>query len=170
MYPERDRQSMTAEAARRLSRFREALRKAGVRMTPQRLGIFIDVVRSVEHPDAESIHKRVRRRMPGVSLDTVYRNLWLLNDLGLITTVGPYREKARFDGRAGSHPHFVCKKCGTVFDIGVRAPAGREVRDAARVLGRVDQVRVEFIGLCRQCLPLTDTPKKGRIARKRRKG
>lgn len=158
------------EVARRLSRFREALGRAGVRMTPQRLGIFSEVARSAEHPDAESVHRNVRRRMPGVSLDTVYRNLWLLIDLGLITTLGPFREKARFDANTGSHHHFICKKCGKAIDVDVPAPAGRRISDAVRALGRVDRMRVEFLGLCRRCLPLTDIPAKGRITRKGRKG
>jgi len=158
------------EVARRLARYRDALGRAGVRMTPQRLAIFLEVARSAEHPDAESVHKRVRRRMPGVSLDTVYRNLWLLIDLGLLTTLGTNREKARFDANTGSHHHFVCKKCGQAFDVDVPALAGRRAPDAVLALGRVDRMRVEFLGLCRRCLPLTDTPKKGRITRKRRKG
>lgn len=165
MYFGREKGPGPAEEARRLSRFREGLKRAGVRMTPQRLGIFLEVARSAEHPDAESVHKGVRRRMSGISLDTVYRNLWLLLDLGLITTLGPYRGKARFDANTSSHHHFVCKRCGAAFDVDVPALAGQGVPEAVRALGRVDRMRVEFLGLCRRCLPLTDTPKRGKITR-----
>ena len=158
------------EVARRLARFRQGLKRAGIRMTPQRLAIYHEVARSSEHPDAETVHGRLRRRMPGVSLDTVYRNLWLLLDLGLIATLGGHREKARFDANTGSHHHFLCKKCGAAFDVDVPGPAGRGVPGAVRALGRVDRMRVEFLGLCRQCLPLTDTPKTGHIGRTRRLG
>lgn len=149
----------------RLSRLRQGLKRAGVRTTPQRLEIFRELARSIEHPDAESVHRRVLRRMPNVSRDTVYRTLWLFDALGLITTLGPHREKVRFDANMGSHNHFICKKCGAAFDVDVPAMAARKVPSAVRALGRVDRTRVEFLGLCRRCLPFTDIPKRGKITR-----
>ena len=69
---------------RRVDRFKSAAAAAGVKLTHQRLEIFREVASSVEHPDAEAVVRSVRKRMPTVSIDTVYRTLWMLNDLGLI--------------------------------------------------------------------------------------
>lgn len=78
----------------RMNHFKEQIRNAGVKLTHQRMEIFREVAMSEAHPDAEKIYKKVRERLPSVSLDTVYRTLWSLLDLGLITTLGPPR---RFD-------------------------------------------------------------------------
>jgi len=82
------------ELAERLERFKAAARRAGIRLTHQRLEIFREVAATEEHPDAETVFRGIRKRVPTVSLDTVYRTLWLLEDLGLIATLGPRRERA----------------------------------------------------------------------------
>ena len=59
----------------------------------------------------------VRRGLPTVSLDTVYRTRWLLTDLGLITTLGLPRGRFRFDGNMKPHHHFICTRCGLTGDF-----------------------------------------------------
>jgi Fur family peroxide stress response transcriptional regulator len=100
------------EVERRVETFKEAAKKAGVKLTHQRLEIFREVAASLEHPSAEAVLKAVQPRMPTVSLDTVYRTLWLLNDLGLVSTLGPKRESVRFDANLAHHHHYVCVRCG----------------------------------------------------------
>ena len=75
------------EVQRRLEHFKQIAKEAGVKLTHQRLEIFKVVASSDEHPSAEAVHKAVQTDMPTVSLDTVYRTLWLLADLGLLTAV-----------------------------------------------------------------------------------
>ncbi len=62
-------------------------------------------------------YRGVRARVPTVSLDTVYRTLWLLDGLGLITTLGPRRESVRFDPNLEHHHHYVCVQCGLAMDF-----------------------------------------------------
>jgi len=102
---------------RRLDRFKSAATAAGVKLTHQRLEIFREVASSLEHPDAEAVLRSVRKRMPTVSIDTVYRSLWMLNDLGLVTTLGPRRESVRFDANLEHHHHYVCVRCGLARDF-----------------------------------------------------
>jgi Fur family transcriptional regulator, peroxide stress response regulator len=83
------------ELDRRLERFREAARRAGVRLTHQRLEIFRELASSIEHPAAEAVFRAVQARISMVSLDTVYRTLWMLEDLGLITTPSDRAEESR---------------------------------------------------------------------------
>ena len=74
------------DVERRVARFERLCRDAGIRLTHQRLEIYRAVAQSDDHPDAETVYRRVRTRMPTVSLDTVYRTLWLLNDHHLIAS------------------------------------------------------------------------------------
>jgi Fur family transcriptional regulator, peroxide stress response regulator len=120
-------------------------------MTHQRIEIFREVAKSGDHPDAETVYKGVRRRIPSVSLDTVYRTLWLLLDLGLITTLGPPRDRARFDGNVSTHHHFVCTKCGVAHDFYSEEFDQLTVPATVKDLGSVERIQVECRGLCSRC-------------------
>ncbi len=135
----------------RLCRLEETLRRAGVKLTPQRLEIFREVLRASDHPDAETVYHRVRQRVPTVSLDTVYRNLWLLHDLGLILALGSPRERVRFDGDLRPHHHFICTSCGAVYDFYSAELDRLHLPADVSALGSPDRVQVEIRGLCTRC-------------------
>jgi Fur family transcriptional regulator, peroxide stress response regulator len=137
-----------------LARFREALQGAGAKLTPQRLGVLVEVAHSAEHPDAEAVYRGVKQRLPSISLDTVYRTLWLLTDLGLIATLGPHRERVRFDGNTTPHHHFICLKCGRAEDFYSPECDQLSVPESVRALGAVQSTHVEFRGLCKRCAGL----------------
>jgi len=139
------------EVERRLDHFRDVCRRAGMKLTHQRMEIFREVAWTDDHPDAQTIYERVRQRVPAMSLDTIYRNLWLLNDLGLVATLGPPRERARFDANMTSHHHFVCTQCGMAQDFCSRE--FDELRPPAEVdsMGSVEATHVELRGLCLRC-------------------
>jgi Fur family peroxide stress response transcriptional regulator len=139
------------ELERRLSGFEAACRDAGIKLTHQRLEVFREVAATVEHPDAETVYNGVRQRVPTISLDTVYRTLWLLEDLGLITTLGPRRERARFDANLDSHHHFVCENCGLVRDFEHSEYDVLGVPEDVKRLGSVSRLSVEIRGTCREC-------------------
>ena len=105
------------EIENRIRIFENMCRKLGVKRTHQRMEIFREVAQTVEHPDAEMVYRSVSERIPTMSLDTVYRTLWLLKDLGLITTLGSPKERTRFDANLDHHHHFVCVKCGLTRDF-----------------------------------------------------
>jgi len=92
----------------------DVCRRSGHKVTHQRLEIFREVAATDEHPDVETIHERVRRRLPTVSIDTVYRTLRLLVDLGLASTVLTDQERMRYDANTNPHHHFVCTYVVTV--------------------------------------------------------
>jgi Fur family peroxide stress response transcriptional regulator len=135
----------------RMSRFETACRKSGAKLTHQRMEIFREVAQTVEHPDAEKVFQGVRRRMPTVSMDTVYRTLWWLKDLGLITILGPLRDRARFDANLSRHHHFVCTRCGLTRDFVSEKLNSLELPDSVGSIGHVENTRVEVNGLCHQC-------------------
>jgi len=140
-----------AEVGRRLEQFKTACQKAGVKLTHQRLEIFREIAASLDHPDAEAVFRAVRRRVPTVSLDTVYRTLWRLNDLGLVTTLGPRRESVRFDANLGNHHHYLCVRCGLARDFESSELNALRIPKAAKPFGQVVSVHVEVRGVCSRC-------------------
>jgi Fur family peroxide stress response transcriptional regulator len=139
------------ELQSRLEHFRDVCDRAGMKLTHQRMEIFREVARTTDHPDAQTVYRRIRKRLPTVSLDTVYRNLWLLSDLGLIATLGPSRERARFDANMTTHHHFVCKRCGVAQDFYSREFDELRPPAAVRLVGEVERIQVELRGLCVRC-------------------
>jgi Fur family transcriptional regulator, peroxide stress response regulator len=139
------------EIGRRLERFQAACRKAGVKLTHQRLEIFREIAGSTEHPDTETVYRGVRARVPTVSLDTVYRTLWLLDGLGLITTLGPRRESVRFDPNLEQHHHFLCVQCGRALDFESADLNALPIPASVKKYGNVTATHVEVRGVCAAC-------------------
>lgn len=135
----------------RLEHLHAEVAKAGVKLTHQRLEIFRELARTDDHPDAETLFRAVQRRVPTVSLDTVYRTLWMLRDLGLVTTLGPQRESVRFDVNLDRHHHYVCVRCGLVRDFESKDLNGLRMPEALREFGSVVEAQVEVRGLCSDC-------------------
>src|SRR3972149_6709797 len=104
------------ETKRRIEEFKDAFRRSRVKLTHQRLEIFREIAQTAEHPSAEVVYQRVLSRMPTVSRDTVYRTLWQLINLGLVTTLGMPRGSMRFDANGKRHHHFLCTRCGRAID------------------------------------------------------
>lgn len=121
--------------------------------------IFDEVARSCDHPDAETIFESVRKKVPTVSLDTVYRTLWMLNAMGLITTVGPPREKVRFDANVTPHHHFVCSRCGAARDVNYPEFDALKAPEELKGIGSVEAIRVELRGVCQRCAEQMKSPR-----------
>jgi Fur family transcriptional regulator, peroxide stress response regulator len=157
------------EVERRLERFKAACKKAGVKLTHQRLEIFREIAASLEHPDAETVFRGVQTRIPTVSLDTVYRTLWLLDGLGLITTLGPRRESVRFDPNLEHHHHYVCVQCGLARDFESADLSVLTIPASVREFGSVMATHVEVRGLCAACAKKTASGKTPAARQPRRK-
>lgn len=140
-----------SEVERRMARFESICRQEGIKLTHQRIEIFREVAQTCDHPDAEMIYSRVRRRMPTVSLDTVYRTLWMLEDLGLITTLGTNRDRTRFDANLENHHHFVCRLCGYTRDFYSDELDSVQLPPSLQSLGSIEGTHVEVLGICRKC-------------------
>jgi len=135
----------------RMARFEETCRKSGAKLTHQRMEIFREVAQTSKHPDAEKLFQGVRERMPTVSLDTVYRTLWWLKELGLITTLGPPRERTRFDANLSRHHHFVCIKCGLTRDFYSDKFNRLKLPESVQSIGYAEMTQVEVKGVCLKC-------------------
>ena len=136
-------------------RFRELAWKHGLAATHQRKVIFETVVAAPGHYSPEQIYAVVKRRVPSVSLATIYNNLRLFVEKGLLREVTPHASTLRVDGNLESHHHLVCTRCKTVQDIpddfiGDSIDFKRLARQAP---GGFDltQPLIEVFGLCRRC-------------------
>ena len=121
------------------------------RNTLQRRVILEELQKVASHPTAAEVYELVRRRLPRISLGTVYRNLERLAAAGRINKLALAGAEARFDADLGQHDHVRCVECGCVADVrglgggavenGLKGAAGYEI------LGH----RLEFVGICPQC-------------------
>lgn len=139
------------EVARRAAQFTATAKAAGVKLTPQRVEVFREVASSLEHLDAETVFRAVHARMSTVSLDTVYRTLWMLRDLGLVSTLGSRRESVRFDANPKKHHHYICARCGMASDFEIAELHALRLPDAVRELGSVLSTHIEVRGICKRC-------------------
>jgi Fur family ferric uptake transcriptional regulator len=120
-------------------------------MTRQRRAILDELRRLRTHPTADELYARVRRRLPRVSLGTVYRNLEILAAGGGIGTLQLAGKQMRFDGNRDAHDHVRCLGCGRIDDV----PPSSTGRAAERIRKELDYDvtgrRLEFIGYCPKC-------------------
>ena len=140
------------EVEQRMKHFKTVCRDKAIRLTDQRIEIFHEIAQTADHPDADQIFQRVRDRIPTVSLDTVYRTLWLLNDLGLVATLGASRERTRFDANLNSHHHFVCGQCGFTRDFYSNDLDNIRLPDSIGSFGEIEATHVEVRGVCQECI------------------
>jgi Fur family peroxide stress response transcriptional regulator len=139
------------EIERRMRRFQDVCRQQGLKLTYQRAQVFRELAGSDEHPDAETVYRRVHRRIPAISLDTVYRALGLLEGQGLVCKAEVLSGPARYDANVDHHHHFICTRCGAVHDFYSPAMDRIAVPSAARALGKVLSCEVHLRGICARC-------------------
>lgn len=143
---------LTADERRqRMAHFVNELKRNGIKLTQQRMEVFRELLKSQDHPDAEAIFKAVRKRMPTISQDTVYRTMWMLLDIGLIGILNNLHAKTRFDANISAHHHFICVRCGIARDFVCEELDNFPLSDAVASLGIAQNTRVEVKGLCLRC-------------------
>ena len=135
-----------------LKHFELACRKAGLKLTPQRLETYRELLLAQDHPTAEVLHRRLRERLPSVSLDTVYRTLSTLVDHGLINRVETKESLARFEVAGAVHHHLICRRCGQIMDFQWPVMDETSLPDEIRSWGQIDQKSVVVYGICQSCL------------------
>ncbi len=136
----------------------ETLRARHLRMTRQRRVILEELRRTADHPSADELYSRVRRRLPRISLGTIYRNLEVLTELGEIQTLELCCNLKRFDGNAAAHYHIRCLGCGRVADAPTSAHLDLETCLPPHTDFRITGHKLEFVGLCPACDNPTPRP------------
>jgi Fur family ferric uptake transcriptional regulator len=113
--------------------------------------ILEELVRLKTHPTANELYEIVRKRIPKISLGTVYRNLELLAESKVIQKLDTAGTKKRFDAMTGDHYHVRCVKCGKVDDLDF--PFLNSLNKSATLAGNYEIIshRLEFEGICPEC-------------------
>jgi Fe2+ or Zn2+ uptake regulation protein len=126
-------------------------RARGLKVTPQRQGIFRVLHGNATHPTAEAVHAAASAEMPTISLKTVYQTLNDLAAMGEIALLDLGTGSGRFDPNVEAfHHHLVCEHCGKVRDVFV--DVGRlDVPASQRQGFRVGSAEVVFRGRCAEC-------------------
>ncbi|WP_158738400.1 peroxide-responsive transcriptional repressor PerR [Alteribacillus sp. YIM 98480] len=129
----------------------DALKKTKVRMTPQRHAILEFLFDSMSHPTADEIYKALEGKFPNMSVATVYNNLRVFKEVGIVKELTYGDSSSRFDCVTTDHYHVICSDCGKIVDF--HYPGLDEVETLAEhVTGfQVNNHRMEVYGRCPEC-------------------
>lgn len=110
---------------------------------------------STAHPSAETVYAELKQQIPDISLGTVYRNLALFKQQGIIQSLGSVQGVERFDGNIEPHVHFICTECGKIQDLHQLQVPQDLSDEAARLSGaRIRMCQLTFSGECEDCAAL----------------
>jgi len=127
------------------------LNRQNHRMTLQRKIILEELKKVKTHPRADEIYAMVRKRLPRISLGTVYRNLEVLSELKEIQKIESLGTLKRFDGTPENHYHIRCIKCDRIDDAPFNIETGLEKQIRPFTDFTIIGHRLEFIGICSEC-------------------
>ena len=139
-------------SADRYTHLRTGCADRGLRLTPQREVLLRVLSEAMGHPTADDMVRRVRKVLPTVSHATVYRNLQELVREGLIRTLEVAGTAVQFEVNPDDHHHFVCRRCGRVWDVYLSSLDVRINRRRTELDGfQVDRRDVQLHGVCAGC-------------------
>ncbi|MGQ9546715.1 MAG: Fur family transcriptional regulator [Dehalococcoidia bacterium] len=121
------------------------------RHTKQREAILSFLRGTYLHPTADQIYDKVRREIPNLSKGTVYRNLRVLQEMGLISELNLDGTVSRFEAKRDIHYHFRCERCGCVLDIDEPIDKELDRRVAGKTGLKIHGHQLVFHGLCHEC-------------------
>ncbi|MFO7605430.1 MAG: transcriptional repressor [Desulfurivibrionaceae bacterium] len=131
---------------------KEKRTKKILRMTNQRRVILEELSKIYFHPTASDVYDIVRKKLPNVSLGTVYRNLDLLSSCRTIQKLDFGEPHKRFDGNPEPHYHINCSRCGRVDDAPIELKPELE-KEAEKISGyQIDSHHISYSGLCPDCV------------------
>lgn len=127
------------------------LKESGVRITPQRYAVLEYLLTSMSHPTADEIYKALEDRFPNMSVATVYNNLRVLKNIGLVKELTYGDDSSRFDCNLTEHYHVMCETCGDIVDFDY-PPLDEVEAFAEKMTGfKVSHHRMELYGECPKC-------------------
>ncbi|MGD8666198.1 MAG: transcriptional repressor [Desulfobacterales bacterium] len=138
--------------ADRTQAFLDICHQHQLKVTPQRVAIYQELLKSDTHPTADSVYQIVKREYPNISYDTVNRTLLTFAKIGVVDVVETFGGAKRFDPNVANHHHLHCTQCGKIIDFqnqvydNLKVPEG--ISDNFQVISK----RVVLKGLCKTCL------------------
>ena len=137
--------------SKEMAEFVKVCRRAGIRVTPQRMAVYKALAGSKEHPSAVMVYREVKKEQPNISLDTVNRTLQTLSEIGAAFVVEGSGGAVRYDADMEEHQHFKCLKCKRIIDF--HEEGFDNVEPPASIGERFVILRktVYFEGICETC-------------------
>ncbi|ENH96596.1 Fur family transcriptional regulator [Gracilibacillus halophilus YIM-C55.5] len=129
----------------------DKLKSSGVRITPQRHAVLEFLLNADTHPTADDIYKALEGKFPNMSVATVYNNLRVFREIGLVRELTYGDSSSRFDCNTEKHYHIICESCGKIVDF--HYPSLDEVESLAEQITGFDvsHHRMEVYGECQEC-------------------
>ncbi|MDX9755549.1 MAG: transcriptional repressor [bacterium] len=134
-----------------MAQFHALCKECDLKVTHQRVEIFRALLQTIDHPTAEEVFKRIRDKLPTISIDTVYRTLALFEEHNLIARVQCLSDKGRFDPNMDKHHHFICMQCKKICDFYWEAFDTLTLPPEVAAFGTVILEKVELRGICAAC-------------------
>ena len=120
------------------------------RRTAQKRFVF-DYLKSVKnHPTAETVFEKVRKKLPNISQGTVYRILNNFKEKGKAQVINT-KDTAHFDADVSNHAHFICEKCGNVYDVICECSKCGILKNKKTKVGKIIKYKIQFYGICKKC-------------------
>ena len=129
----------------------ETIRKSGHRATSQRIIVYEALWKAGSHPNVSDIHKYASKTDPSISLATVYKNLHLFSEIGLVREMGFRDGSTRYDPDVDFHINLVCNKCGSIEDYDCVSFEKIAPNLKQRADFEVQSHNFEVRGLCSRC-------------------
>jgi len=131
--------------------FRELCRENGIAVTHQRQVLY-EVMKAMHgHPSPEEVYARVKKKVPAISLATVYKNIHLFVESGVFREVSLHHGSLRVEMNDEAHHHMVCSKCKGITDIGEKELGLASKQDKLPGGFLVQRYAVDVIGVCAKC-------------------
>lgn len=123
-----------------------------LKITPQRIAIYRELVGSKDHPSADILHKKLIKKFPNMSLDTVNRTLLTFAKIGIAFIVENSGSPKRYDPNISNHHHFICLNCGTIIDFQNDLYDNMEIPDEIKErIATITRKIVVLEGFCKKC-------------------
>jgi Fe2+ or Zn2+ uptake regulation protein len=121
------------------------------RLTKQRREVFEVLTAQRDHPTATEVFVRVKEKVPGISLATVYNCLETLTHSGLVRQVNLDRSPSRYCPNLEDHAHFHCESCGHISDIAIHDPLALQAALSLPTGTKIHRTDIAIRGLCPTC-------------------
>ena len=140
------------------SDFRELCHAHGLAATQQRQVIYDTVLTCPGHPSPEAIFARVQKKIPSISLATVYNNLHTFLKSDLLREVSLHQRSLRIETNPYPHHHLICVNCKAIADLDERQLEPLKFRQKLRGF-QIKRISVDILGLCSICSTESDRRK-----------
>ena len=125
-----------------------------VRKHSRKRDAILDCIRRTKcHPTADWVYQQLKPEIPDLSLGTVYRNISMFKEVGVIRSIGVVNGLERFDYNTEPHTHFICTECHQVLDLEeIDLPQDVIHQTESCFGGKIDSFQLQFSGQCADCV------------------